>query len=238
MVLETVFECSQGKVALLDFMDMTWAEQDVEGGPPGKLIRIVRGLDGNVEMKCICRPRPNYARDTPRINLGGTEASIGQFVITGPQGWLKDENDMSLNQTFVVRPGEQLYFTLANDLDKSPLASISAALQSTMSYWRGWADKCMLQGPYRDMVVRSALTLQLMTYPPSGAIVAAPTTSLPETIGGEMNWDYRFTWLRDGSYTLLSLVMAGYPDFVERYAKWVYKTVQPGNVHNPLPHRP
>jgi GH15 family glucan-1,4-alpha-glucosidase len=229
-VLETVFECSQGKVALLDFMDMSWAEQDVEGGPPGKLIRIVRGLDGNVEMKSTCRPRPNYARDPPTINLGGNEASIGQFVITGPQGWLKDENDISLSQTLVVRPGEQFYFALANNLDKSPLASISAALQSTMSYWRGWANKCTIQGPYRDIVVRSALVLQLMTYPPSGAIVAAPTTSLPETIGGEMNWDYRFTWLRDGSYTLLSLVMAGYPDFVERYAKWIFNTVKPGNV--------
>jgi len=98
---------------------------------------------------------------------------------------------------------------------------ITAALQSTLSYWRNWADKCTLNGPYRDPVVRSALTLQLMTYPPSGAIVAAPTMSLPETIGREKNWDYRYTWLRDGSYTLLSLVLAGYPDFVERYAKWV-----------------
>ena len=119
---------------------------------------------------------------------------------------------------------------MSNDIDKSPLASVSAALQSTMSYWKGWAGKCTLQGPYRDTAIRSALTLQLMTYPPSGAIVAAPTTSLPETIGGEMNWDYRFTWLRDGSYTLLSLVMAGYPDFVEQYARWILQTLQPGDV--------
>ncbi|MBI0583360.1 MAG: glycoside hydrolase family 15 protein [Methanomassiliicoccus sp.] len=229
-ILETVFVCPQGKVALLDFMDMTWAEQDVEGGPPGKLIRVVRGLDGTVEMRSVCHPRPNYARDHPTIELNGSEANIGPFVITGPQGWLKDDEDGSLTQTFVVRPGEQFYFTLSTDEDKSPLASISAALQSTMSYWRGWANKCTYQGPYRDMVVRSALVMQLMTYPPSGAIVAAPTTSLPETIGGERNWDYRFTWLRDGSYTLLSLVLAGYPDFVEHYAKWIYRTVDPGNV--------
>ena len=229
-VLETVFTCPQGKIALLDFMDMTWAEQDVEGGPPGKLIRIVRGLEGNVEVTTVCRPRPNYARDTPSINLNGSEASIGRFVITGPQGWLKDEGRMSLSQSFMVRPGEQFYFTLSTDEDKSPLDSISAALQSTLNYWRGWAEKCTLQGPYRDMVVRSALVLQLMTYPPSGAIVAAPTTSLPETIGGERNWDYRYTWLRDGSYTLLSLVLAGYPDFVELYAKWIFNTVEPGNV--------
>ncbi len=236
-ILETVFECSQGKVAVLDFMDMSWAEQDVEGGPPGKLIRIVRGLDGNVEMKSTVRPRPNYARDPPTIVLNGNAGAIEQFVITGPQGWLMDENDMSLSQTFVVRPGEQFYFTLSNDMDKSPLASVSAALQSTMNYWRGWAGKCTLQGPYRDTVVRSALTLQLMTYPPSGAIVAAPTTSLPETIGGEMNWDYRFTWLRDGSYTLLSLVMAGYPDFVEHYARWILDHPQTGRCKDPIPYR-
>jgi len=229
-VLETIFECPQGKAAMLDFMDMTWAEQDVEGGPPGKLIRIVRGLDGNVEMKSVCRPRPDYGRGPPSISLGGNEASIGKFVITGPQGWLKDENDTALTQTIVVRPGEQFFFTLANDMDKSPLTSIHGSLQSTLYYWRGWANKCTYQGPYRDMVVRSALIMQLMTYPPSGAIVAAPTTSLPETIAGERNWDYRFTWLRDSSYTLLSLVLAGYPDFVESYAKWVYRTVDPGKV--------
>ncbi|MGE5379356.1 MAG: glycoside hydrolase family 15 protein [Candidatus Saccharibacteria bacterium] len=229
-ILETIFQCSQGKVALLDFMDMTWAEQDVEGGPPGKLIRIVRGLEGNVEMKSVCRPRPNYGRDAPALNLGGNEANIGPFVITGPQGWLLDEKENSLNQTFAVRPGEQLFFSLANEQDKSPLTSISAALQSTMSYWRNWANKCTLQGPYRDIVIRSALIMQLMTYPPSGAIVAAPTTSLPEEIGGSRNWDYRYTWLRDGSYTLLSLVMAGYPDFVEHYAKWIFNTVKPGDV--------
>jgi GH15 family glucan-1,4-alpha-glucosidase len=229
-VLETVFECAQGKVALLDFMDMSWAEQDVEGGPPGKLIRIVRGLDGNVEMKSVCRPRPNYARDMPLIKLNEGEASVGDFIITGPQDWSKNEKDMSLSQTLVVRPGEQFYFTLANNQDKSPLISIAAAMQSTLNYWRNWANKCTLQGPYRDKVVRSALILQLMTYPPSGAIVAAPTTSLPETIGGERNWDYRYTWLRDGSYTLGSLVMAGYPDFAEHYVKWTYRTVKPGDV--------
>ncbi|MDW5563767.1 MAG: glycoside hydrolase family 15 protein [Methanomassiliicoccus sp.] len=229
-VLETIFECSEGKVALLDFMDMTWAEQDMEGGPPGKLVRIVRGLNGTVEMRSTCQPRPNYARDHPTIELNGSEANIGPFVITGPQGWLKEGEKDALSQTFIVRPGEQFFFTLSTDEDKSPLASISAALQSTMSYWRNWASKCTYQGPYRDMVVRSALVMQLMTYPPSGAIVAAPTTSLPEEIGGERNWDYRFTWLRDGSYTLLSLVLAGYPDFVESYAKWVYRTVDPGNV--------
>jgi GH15 family glucan-1,4-alpha-glucosidase len=229
-ILETIFECPEGKVALIDFMDMTWAEQDVEGGPPGKLIRIVRGLEGNVEMKCTCRPRPNYARDQPSFEINGNEATIEQFVITGPKDWLKDENSMSLSQSFFVRPGEQFFFTLATEADKSPLLSVYASMQSTLNYWRGWANKCTLEGPYRDMVVRSALVLQLMTYAPSGAIVAAPTTSLPEEIGGSRNWDYRFTWLRDGSYTLLSLVLAGYPDFVEHYAKWVYRTVKPGDV--------
>jgi GH15 family glucan-1,4-alpha-glucosidase len=229
-ILETVFDCPDGKVALLDFMDMSWAEQDVEGGPPGKLIRLVRGLQGEVEVRSECRPRPNYARDRPSIETNGNVASIDRFVVTGPQGWLKDEKEMALSQTVVVRPGEQFYFSLATDEDKSPLASISASLQSTLSYWRDWASKCTYNGPYRDMVVRSALVMQLMTYAPSGAIVAAPTTSLPEEIGGERNWDYRFTWLRDASYTLLSLVLAGYPDFVERYARWTFETVDPEDV--------
>ena len=119
-ILETVFECSQGKVALLDFMDMTWAEQDVEGGPPGKLIRIVRGLDGNVEMKCVCRPRPNYARNMPSVDVNKGEASIGDFIITGPQGWVKDGKDISLSQTGVIFPGEQVYYTLANRSGQEP----------------------------------------------------------------------------------------------------------------------
>ncbi len=109
-ILETVFECSKGKVALLDFMDMSWAEQDVEGGPPGKLIRIVRGLDGNVEMKSKVQPRPNYARDPPTIVLNGNAGAIEKFVITGPQGWLMDERDMSLSQTFVVQSWRTVLF--------------------------------------------------------------------------------------------------------------------------------
>ncbi len=229
-ILQTIFACPLGKAALLDFMDMTWAEQDMEGGPPGKLIRIVRGLEGNVEMTSVCRPRPNYARDAPAIALNGNEADIGPFVITGPQGWLEDESGTSLSQTFVVRPGEQFFFTLASDLDKSPLASISAAMQSTLGYWRTWAEKCTYRGPYRDMVIRSALVLQLMTYAPSGAVVAAPTTSLPEEVGGGRNWDYRFTWVRDGSMTLFALLLAGYHDFGERYAGWIHTTVKPDDI--------
>ncbi len=223
-ILETFFRCPQGKIAVLDFMDMSWAEQEMEGGPPGKLIRVVRGLEGNVETTTVCQPRPDYARQEPRIELKGTEVSMEGFVMTGPGSWLLD--DGSLSQTFVVRPGEQFYFTLASDSDKSPLGSIYASLHSTQNYWTAWAGKCTYNGPYRDMVVRSALVIQLMTYAPSGAIVAAPTTSLPEEIGGERNWDYRFTWLRDASYTLLSLVRAGYSDFVEHYADWAYRTIQ------------
>ena len=181
-------------------------------------------------MKSICSPRPNYARDEPSISLNGRKASIDDFIITGPSGWLEDRENMSLFQTFVVRPGEQFYFTLSSDLDKSPLGSVYSSLHSTQNYWVRWADKCTYNGPYRDMVVRSALIMQLMTYAPSGAIVAAPTSSLPETIGGERNWDYRFTWLRDASYTLLSLVRAGYSDFVEHYTSWLYRTIQPYDI--------
>ncbi|MDW5562179.1 MAG: glycoside hydrolase family 15 protein [Methanomassiliicoccus sp.] len=222
-ILETFFVGPRGKIAVLDFMDMSWAEQEMEGGPPGKLIRVVRGLEGNVETTSLCRPRPNYARDKCAIDLRGNETSIDNFILTGPVGWLVDEEDRSLAQTFMVRPGEQFYFTLASDIDQSPLGSIYSSLHSTQNYWVAWADKCTYNGPYRDMVVRSALIMQLMTYAPSGAIVAAPTTSLPEEIGGERNWDYRYTWLRDASYSLLSLVRAGYSDFVEHYTSWVYR---------------
>jgi GH15 family glucan-1,4-alpha-glucosidase len=229
-ILETYFQCSQGKIAVLDFMDMSWAEQEMEGGPPGKLVRLVRGLEGNVETRTVCRPRPNYARDRCNVELQGSAASIDSFVMTGPGGWLEDREDRNISQTFVVRPGEQFYLTMASDHDKSPLGSIYYSLHSTQNYWMNWANKCTYNGPYRDMVVRSALVMQLMTYAPSGAIVAAPTTSLPEEVGGERNWDYRYTWLRDASYTLLSLVRAGYSDFVEHYTSWVYRTVQTGDL--------
>jgi len=229
-ILETFFKCPQGKVAVLDFMDMSWAEQEMEGGPPGKLIRLVRGLEGKVVVRSVCRPRPNYGRDRPRIELSGSAASINDFVITGPGGWLEDTDDGSISQTFVVQPGEQFYFSLASDVDRSPLSSVYDSLHSTQNHWVAWANKCTYHGPYRDMVVRSALVVQLMAYAPSGAIVAAPTTSLPETIGGERNWDYRYTWLRDATYTLLSLVRAGYSDFVEHWVSWVYRTVEPRDM--------
>jgi GH15 family glucan-1,4-alpha-glucosidase len=147
--------------------------------------------------------------------------------MTGPVPWKIDSVANTLTCRITIRAGERIAFTLMTREDlQLPHPAPIDALASTVNYWQRWANQCTYQGPYRDAVIRSALALQLLTYAPSGAIIAAPTTSLPEKIGGDRNWDYRFSWIRDASLTLYALLLAGYLEDEKPFFHWVMHKVK------------
>lgn len=229
-VLETTFVCPQGCIRLLDFMDLASDEAEPYNAVPGRSIRIVEAIAGTVEIASTCAPRLNYAREVPQLVASGTQLSFGSFAVTGPVEWQVERATQTANCRMTLQAGQQVAFTLAAREDeedmRQPRRSPAEALASTIDFWRRWAARCTYQGPYRDETIRSALVLQLMTYAPTGAIVAAPTTSLPEVLGGERNWDYRFSWLRDASMTLYALLLAGYLDDEQPFFDWIVRTIQ------------
>ena len=225
-VLKTTFSCKEGKVQVLDFMEVTDSHQLRHPHAPGRLIRIVEGLEGTVDIRCICAPRPNYAQDPPQFHRLGREVRFNQFQIDAPIAWQMDAQTHTLTCCFTLHVGERVAFTLAMQDSPTPHTDPHDALESAIAFWQHWSDQCTYQGRYRDAVIRSALVLKLMTYAPTGAIVAAPTTSLPEEIGGERNWDYRYTWIRDASFTLYALLLAGFFDNEHPFFDWLALTVQ------------
>ncbi len=224
-VLKTTFICHEGKVQLLDFMEVTDRHQLKHSHAPGRLIRIVEALEGPIEIICVCVPRPNYAQMVPQLYGHDQTALFDQFQITAPIAWQIDATSHTLTCQLTLRAGERAAFTLSMQDNPSPHIDPYEAMEHAILFWRTWANQCTYQGRYRDAVVRSALALKLMTYAPSGAIVAAPTTSLPEEIGGERNWDYRYTWIRDASFTLYALLLAGYFDNERPFFDWLAHTV-------------
>ncbi|MFD8609630.1 glycoside hydrolase family 15 protein [Streptomyces sp. NPDC059631] len=232
LVLESMWHTGTGAVRVTDFMPP-------QGGAP-RVIRIVEGVSGEVEMVSALRPRPGYGRARPWIHEDG-----GRMVAeAGPDAlWLdttvpQSEKDGVITARFRIISGESVAFTLRWSPSHASAPQIpepdldaALALAGTLAFWQDWAARCTYDGPYRDAVVRSLLTLKALTYAPSGAIVAAPTTSLPEEIGGGRNWDYRYTWLRDASTTLAALLGAGYEDEAEAWRWWLLRAVA-GDVEN------
>jgi GH15 family glucan-1,4-alpha-glucosidase len=230
-VLETIFVCDEGRVRLLDFMPVS---SEAAGGtvyPPIAVIRIIEVLDGEVEIESLCQPRPDYGLSFPTFEAQGTRVAFDRYTITGPSEWRIDETGGSVSCRLTVRPGERLAFILSHEEDgRFPSAQIEDPhdlLRETIDFWRTWSvGSCTYRGPYYGSVIRSALTLKLLNFAPTGAIVAAPTTSLPEEIGGERNWDYRFTWIRDASFTLYALLLAGYIGEDRAFFEWIVRTVE------------
>ncbi len=227
-VLETTFTTAQGRMRLLDFMPVSPPSEGGTTTAPYALVRIVEDVAGESMIGCVCMPRPDYARRAPSFERHGNTVTFDGFVLAGPAAWQLDEVTGAVTCHFALRDGERAAFTLhaedglATDVERDPFA----ALDATTDFWRQWVATCTYTGPYRDMVVRSALALKLCIYTPTGAIVAAPTTSLPEEIGGMRNWDYRFTWIRDASFTLYALLLAGYVDEDDPFFDWIVRTVK------------
>ncbi|GLW49663.1 glucoamylase [Streptomyces sp. NBRC 14336] len=222
LVLETVWTTPSGSAKVTDFMPPR------DGAP--QVIRIVEGTAGQAAMASTLRARPGYGRVSPWIHeLGGRMIAEGD----GDALWLDTstgqvEKDGAIVSSFTVTAGESVAFVLSWGPSHGVAPEIpdpDAALAETLAFWEDWTSHCTYDGPHREAVVRSLITLKAMTYAPSGGIVAAPTTSLPEEIGGDRNWDYRYTWLRDASTTLGALLGTGYRQEAEAWRRWLLRAV-------------
>jgi GH15 family glucan-1,4-alpha-glucosidase len=210
LVLETEFETSEGVARLIDFMPR-------RGSGPPRVMRIVEGVRGRVPMRMELAVRPDYASIVPWIEA----VPDGALVTAGPDAFhlttslpLNLEPGTARAEFETVEGGrERLTFTWHSSAEQGPMVEdAESALARTDAWWREWSSRCTYDGPYRDAVSRSLIALKAMTYEPSGALVAAPTTSLPEDIGGERNWDYRYCWLRDSVLALEALLETGYTE--------------------------
>jgi len=222
LVLESEWDTWRGTVRVIDFMPPR------DGAP--QLVRIVEGVSGRVPMRSTLRMRFAYGQVVPWVHKVGERT----VAVAGPDSvWLDTGvdtygKDLTTYSEFTVAPGDRVAFTISwepSHKPQPPLPEPEVALANTEAFWREWVDQCTYTGPYREAVVRSLITLKALTYAPTGGIVAAPTTSLPEDIGGVRNWDYRFTWLRDAAITLSSLLRTGYREEARAWREWLLRAV-------------
>jgi GH15 family glucan-1,4-alpha-glucosidase len=229
-VLETRFQTADGVLTLTD----CFAVKTGEGHPEHRLIRHVRCDEGEVRVKAKFEPRFDYGLTEPRLELveddlviayGGPEALVLQCELgIGTAEISACETAQKLGS------GDEAWLALTwclpHELEPVRLSpeQIESEFDETCRFWRDWSDRCEYRGPYEEQVTRSALVLKALTNAPTGAIVAAATTSLPEEVGGERNWDYRFSWLRDSSLTLNALFALGYRDEAHAYMAWLKRT--------------
>jgi len=223
LVLATTFETAEGAVELVDFM------RPRRRLP--QLVRLVRGLRGRIAMCTEFILRFDYGAVVPwveRLPEGGLSAIGGpDRVVLRTPAPLRGE-DLKTVGEFTVDAGEMIPFVLSYAPSHQPLpppVDPARALHDTEVFWRRWSDRCASAGPWSDVVKRSLIVLKGLTYAQTGGIVAAPTTSLPEQLGGVRNWDYRYCWLRDATFTLLALMHAGYYDEARTWRDWLFRAV-------------
>jgi GH15 family glucan-1,4-alpha-glucosidase len=222
LILETEIATSEGTVRLIDFMP-------IRGRAPD-MIRIVEGVSGSVTMQCELDARFDFGAVVPWVRLEGDRWQL----VAGPDA-LELATPIALglragglSAEFLVRPGDRVPFALTwyASYEAAPNSpEPEEALAHTERFWIEWVQRCTDRGPYRDAIVRSLLTLKALTYEPSGGIVAAGTTSLPEELGGARNWDYRYCWVRDATLTLQALLDAGYRDEAHAWREWLVRAV-------------
>ncbi|HVJ92601.1 MAG TPA: glycoside hydrolase family 15 protein [Labilithrix sp.] len=220
LILETRFETPEGAVTLIDFMPVRNEIPDV--------VRIIRGERGCVQMELELSPRFDYGATVPWI----ARVDAGVRAFGGPDA-LRLVTDLELDiagdtirSVFSVRQGDEVSMHLAWAPSHEPMPAvpeIPVTLEVTERTWRDWSTRCRFVGPYREAAVRSMITLKALTYEPTGAILAAPTTSLPEHFGGVRNWDYRYCWLRDATFALLALLESGYVEEARAFRKWLFR---------------
>jgi GH15 family glucan-1,4-alpha-glucosidase len=224
LVLDTEWDTPEGSVRVTDLMPQRDRAPD--------LVRIVEGLRGQVTVRSTLRLRFDYGSVIPWVRRSDGH----RVAVAGPDSvWLRSEPQVrtwgehhTTYSEFTVAEGEKVAFVLTWHPSHEPrpeLIDPYEALHTSVRDWRAWASRCRYTGPYRDAVVRSLITLKALTYAPTGGIVAAPTTSLPEEIGGVRNWDYRYAWLRDSTLTLGALLTAGYDGEAKAWRDWLLRAV-------------
>ena len=224
LILETIFKTSKGRVRLTDFMP-----------PKDKccaLMRLVEGMEGEVRMRTELIIRFDYGTTVPWVRRVAEDGILR--AIAGPQMLLLKTPvalrgaDLTTVGEFTVKAGDRVPFVLAyspSHLPTPELQELSGALDATERFWREWSSKCRPAGKWSRAVTRSLITLKALTFAPTGGIVAAPTTSLPEQIGGPRNWDYRYCWLRDATLTLQALMGSGYFEEASAWRDWLVRAV-------------
>ena len=222
LILETTFEHPQGSIRLIDFMPVRERFSDV--------VRIVEGLRGRLDLRMELALRFDYGRTVPWV----TRLEDGVRAVAGPHLAILHASvpvrgeDLRTVADFTVSEGERIWFTLTygpSHVDDPDPIDAEQALKDTEKFWLEWSGRLRYEGRYRDVVERSMITLKAMTFRPTGGVVAAMTTSLPEAIGGVRNWDYRYCWLRDTTFTLLALTNGGYFDEAEAWQDWLLRAL-------------
>ena len=222
LILETVFENNDGAVRLIDFMPIR--------GLNSQVVRIVEGIRGTLPMRMEMTLRFDYGRTVPWV----TRIEDGIRAVAGPNLAILHASvpirgeDLKSVSNFTVSEGARVTFSLvygASYLDTPQRIDVLRALEDTERFWLQWSSRLQYHGKYRDAVERSLITLKALTFRPTGGIVAAPTTSLPEAIGGPRNWDYRYCWLRDTTFTLLALTNGGYHDEAAAWQDWLLRAL-------------
>jgi GH15 family glucan-1,4-alpha-glucosidase len=229
LVLETELETASGAVRLIDFMPPRGEAPDI--------VRIVEGVRGEVDMRMELALRFDYGSIVPWVrNLDGTLVGIaGPDAISFRTPVELEGRDLRTHAAFRMREGDRVPFVLTwfpSHRDIPQPVDAEQALADTIDYWEDWARACTMEGRWRDAVVRSLVTLKALTYGPTGGIVAAATTSIPEAIGGVRNWDYRYCWLRDATLTLLAFLRAGFLEEAARWREWLLRAIagSPGEL--------
>ncbi len=220
LVLETEFHCDTGSARLIEFMPLNQERCAI--------IRIVEGIEGVVPIEMLLDIRFEYGENNPWIN----PADSGFSFVSGPDGAIiRSSTALKISKRtatayFEVKKGDRVTFQLEYYFSHLPFPAAmdpDEELKKTETNWKKWASQCTYQGEWREAVMRSMITLKALTYLPTGAIVAAPTTSLPEELGGVRNWDYRFCWIRDSSLTLEALLAGGYIKEATAFRDWILR---------------
>ncbi|HWJ53931.1 MAG TPA: trehalase-like domain-containing protein, partial [Propionibacteriaceae bacterium] len=225
-ILVTRFMTPEGVGELIDFMPV---DDPHQASDRHRLIRVVRCVRGEMRFAFECAPRFDYGRQAHELELSDEGAVFHtptlQLTLHGAGAGAMQRHGDDLRGALTVRAGQAGGVILESAALGPPQRTVPEELlglfEETGRFWRGWLDGSTYRGRWREQVARSAITLKLLTYAPTGALVAAPTAGLPEQVGGERNWDYRFTWVRDGSFSIHALLGLGFTEEAEAFGRWL-----------------